>query len=333
MRRPPLTFWLWPLLGLGIAASFLLPNYYLYLLSLAGVWAIAALGLNLLTGYAGQISIGHAGFVAIGAYTSALLALKAGFPFWAALPVAGVVSAIVGLALGVPALRLSGPYLAIATLGFVVAVEQVSDKWSAVTGGFQGLKVPRPAFGPLEIADDRGLYALTLILVAAMTWLAINLVRSPVGRAFIALRDSEPAAQATGVSPTRFKVLAFAVSAFYGGVAGSLYAHLVGFISPPDFNLAVSIFLVSVIVVGGLASIPGTLVGAVFLTLFFQRLSGLRDLRSVIYGLGLILVVIFLPGGLWRNPLIANCLSHIVQRVPPVASGDKPREAALSDTR
>jgi len=306
--------WLWFLLGAAVAASFFLPNYYLYLLSLAAVWAIAAIGLNLLTGYTGQISIGHAGFVAIGAYTSALLNLKAGLAFWVTLPVSGIVSAIVGLLLGVPALRLSGPYLAIATLGFVVAVEQVFDKWSAVTGGFQGLKVPRPTIGPLTIADDRGLYAVALLLAAAMTWLALNLVKGPVGRAFLALRDSEPAAQAVGISLTRFKTLAFAVSAFYGGVAGSLYAHVVGFISPPDFNLTVSIFLVSIIVVGGLASIPGTLVGAIFLTLFFQRLSGLRDLRSVIYGLGLILVVIFLPGGLVRLASLADGLAQIAQR-------------------
>ncbi len=331
MQRLPRRMWLWILLGGGGVASFLLPNYYLYLLSLAGVWAIAALGLNLLTGYAGQISIGHAGFVAIGAYTSALLMLRAGCPFWLALPVAGAVSASLGLALGLPALRLSGPYLAIATLGFVVAVEQVFDKWGAVTGGFQGLKAPRPAFGPLVVADDRGLYALTLILVAVMTGLAVNLVQSPIGRAWVALRDSEPAAQAVGVSLTRFKVLAFAVSAFYGGVAGSLYAHLVGFISPPDFNLAVSIFLVSVIVVGGLASIPGTLAGAAFLTLFFQRMSGLRDLRSVIYGLGLILVVIFLPGGLARISCNADGILRTAQRVSRIVSRRKPREATARD--
>jgi branched-chain amino acid transport system permease protein len=322
MPRPGWAFWFGLVLGGAVAASFLLPNYYLYLLSLAGVWAIAALGLNLLTGYSGQISIGHAGFVAIGAYTSALLRLKAGFPFWAALPVAGGVSALIGLGLGLPALRLRGPYLAIATLGFVVAVEQVLDKWIGVTGGFQGLKVPRPTLGPLEVADDRGLYALTLILTALMTWLAVNLVRSALGRAFIALRDNEVAAQAAGISLTRFKVLAFALSAFYGGIAGGLYAHLVGFISPPDFNLAVSIFLVSVIVVGGLASIPGTLVGAVFLTLFFQRLSGWRDLRSVIYGLGLILVVIFLPGGLWRG---GQRIYSLWGRIHP---GDRARDSA-----
>ena len=293
----------------AMVAAFLLPNYYLYLLGLAGVWAIAALGLNLLTGYAGQISIGHAGFVAIGAYTAALLQVKAGVPFLLALPAAGLGSAGIGVLLGLPALRLSGPYLAIATLGFVVAVEQVFDKWTTLTGGFQGLKVPRPGIGPLVLADDRSLYLLVVVLVGIMTWLARNLVHSPVGRAFLALRDSEPAAQAAGVSLTRFKVLAFVLSAFYGGIAGALYGALVGFISPPDFGLTVSIFLVSVIVVGGLASVPGTLVGALLLTLFFQRLSGLRDLRSVLYGLGLILVVILAPGGLGRLPFLFRHLA------------------------
>ncbi|MGH2544481.1 MAG: branched-chain amino acid ABC transporter permease, partial [Ardenticatenaceae bacterium] len=156
MRASTLLSWQWLFLGTLIALSFFLPGYYLYLLSLAGVWAIAALGLNLLTGYAGQISIGHAGFVAIGAYVSALLTLKAGVPFWLALPVAGIVSALVGLLLGIPALRLSGPYLAIATLGFVVAVSQILDKWSSLTGGFQGLHPPRPAFGPMLVEGDQG---------------------------------------------------------------------------------------------------------------------------------------------------------------------------------
>lgn len=304
-----------------LALAFILPSYYLYLLALAGVWAIAALGLNLLTGYAGQVSIGHAGFMAIGAYAATLLQLKAGLPFVLAVPAAGLLSAGVGLLLGLPALRLTGPYLAIATLGFVVAVEQVFDKWSSLTGGFQGLKVPRPMIGPLVIADDRGLYLLVMAAVAVMTWVAFNLVHSPLGRAFQAVRDNEPAAQAAGISLTRFKVLAFAVSAFYGGMAGGLYGHLVGFISPPDFGLTVSIFLVSVIVVGGLASVPGTLVGALVLTLFFQRLGGLRDLRSILYGLGLILVVVFAPGGLGR--LFAR-LRRLRVRPQPTAQRSAP---------
>lgn len=277
-----------------------LPSYHLYILSLAGVWAVAAIGLNLLTGYAGQISIGHAGFVGIGAYVSALLTIKAGLPFWLALPVAGLVSAAIGLGLGLPALRLSGPYLAIATLGFGAAVAQVLVKWEPVTGGYMGLRPPRPSLGSWTLQSDVALYYLVFGVLTVMTWMAFNLLHSSIGRAWIALRDSEPAAQAVGISLARYKTLAFAVSAFYAGVAGSLYAHLVGFISPFDFNLTISIFLVSAIVIGGLASVPGSIAGALFLTLVFQMLSGMRDMRSVLYGLALILVAVFLQGGLWR---------------------------------
>lgn len=285
---------------MALALPAFLPGYHLYILSLAGVWAVAAIGLNLLTGYTGQISIGHAGFVGIGAYVSALLTIKAGLPFWLALPAAGSVSAVIGLGLGLPALRLSGPYLAIATLGFGAAVAQVFLKWEQVTGGYMGLKPPRPSLGPWTLQGEAALYYLVLGTVVVMTWMAFNLLRSPFGRAWIALRDSEPAAQAAGISLARYKTLAFAVSAFYAGVAGSLYAHLVGFISPFDFNLTISIFLVSVIVIGGLASVPGSILGALFLTVVFQLLSGLRDMRSMLYGLALILAAVFLPGGLWR---------------------------------
>lgn len=171
-----------------------LPGYHLYILSLAGVWAVAAIGLNLLTGYTGQISIGHAGFVGIGAYISALLTVKAGLPFWLALPVAGLVSAVIGLGLGLPALRLSGPYLAIATLGFGAAVAQVFLKWEPVTGGYMGLKPPRPSLGPWTLQGEAALYYLVLGTLVVMTWMAFNLLCSPFGRAWIALRDSEPAA-------------------------------------------------------------------------------------------------------------------------------------------
>lgn len=292
----------WVLVPTGVALVLptLLPEYYLYILSLAGVWAVAAIGLNLLTGYAGQISIGHAGFVGIGAYVSALLTLKAGSPFWLALPAAGLVSAVIGLGLGLPALRLSGPYLAIATLGFGAAMAQIFLKLEPVTGGYMGLKPPRPALGPWTLQSGMDLYYLVFGTLAVMTWMAFNLVNGPFGRAWIAQRDSEPAAQAVGVSLARYKTLAFAVSAFYAGVAGSLYAHLVGFISPFDFNLTISIFLVSIIVIGGLASIPGSIVGALFLTVVFQLLSRMQDMRSVLYGLALILTAVFLPGGLWR---------------------------------
>ncbi len=278
----------------------IVPGYYLYVLTLGMIWAVAAVGLNVLTGFTGQISIGHAGFVGIGAYTSALLALKVGWPFWMTLPAAGFLTAATGWLLGVPALRLSGPYLAIATLGFGTAVSQVLLKWERLTGGYMGLKPPRPSLGSWTLAGDTALYYLTAGVLASMTLAATNLVRSPVGRAFVAVRDSEAAAQASGIDPARTKTLAFAVSAFYAGIAGALYAHMVGYVSPSDFNLLISIFLMSAIVIGGLASIPGSVAGAVVLTVGFQLLSGVRDLRTVVYGLALVLTVIFIPGGLWR---------------------------------
>lgn len=302
MRRPVASVRVWRV-GLGLAAAALplvVPGYFLYILTLGAIWAVAAVGLNLLTGYAGQISIGHAGFMGIGAYASALLTLKQGWSFWMAGPVAALAAGAVGWVLGVPALRLSGPYLAIATLGFGTAVSQILVKWEPITGGYMGLKPPRPAFGPWTLAGDVPLYYLTVTILVVTTAFAVNLVRSPVGRAFVALRDSEAAAQASGINLARYKTLAFAISALYAGAAGSLYAHVVGFISPFDFNLFVSIFLLSVIVIGGLASVPGSIVGALALTVGLQVLSSVRDLRQVVYGLALVLMVIFLPGGLWR---------------------------------
>jgi branched-chain amino acid transport system permease protein len=184
---------------LGVTA-FTLPSYFLYILSLAGIWAIAAIGLDLLTGVAGQISIGHAGFMAIGAYTVALLSLRLEVPFWLALPAAGLLNALIGLALGLPALRLSGPYLAIATLGFGVAVVEILRRWEPVTGGFMGLKVPPPALGPWSLRSDAAQYLLIGTLLVLLAGIAIRLIRSPFGRAWIALRDREAAAQAAGIS-------------------------------------------------------------------------------------------------------------------------------------
>ena len=297
---------------LGVTA-FTLPSYFLYILSLAGIWAIAVIGLDLLTGVAGQISIGHAGFMAIGAYAVALLSLHLEAPFWLALPAAGLLNALIGLALGLPALRLSGPYLAIATLGFGVAVVEILRRWEPVTGGFMGLKVPPPALGPWSLRSDAAQYLLIGILLVLLAGIALRLIRSPFGRAWIALRDREAAAQAAGISRARYRTLAFAVSAFYAGVAGGLLAYRVGRVDPDGLTLMHSIFLVSALIVGGLASVPGAILGAVSLTVLFHLLSGLGtalgwrtevgDVRNVLYGAALILTAMFLPGGLWRLPM------------------------------
>ena len=273
-------------------------SYLVYLLALAAVHIIIAIGLNLLIGYTGQISLGHAGFMAIGAYASSLLMLKLRFPFSLAFPVAGLIAGFFGFLLGFPALRLTGPYLAIATLGFGIAVAQVLVKWDSLSGGSIGIHPPKPSFGPFILSGETHLYYLAIVMMLLMTIGAANLMRSKIGRAFIAIRDSDIAATAMGVNLTLYKTLAFAVSAFYAGIGGSLFAHLVGFISPESFNLLVSIQFLSMIVIGGLASILGSILGAILLTALPYFLSGIKNLPMVIYGACLILVVMFEPHGL-----------------------------------
>lgn len=285
-------------------------SYYFYLLDLIGIFAIGALGLGLLIGFAGQISIGHAAFMAIGAFFSGFTTVKLGLSFWLALPLSGIAAGICGYALGFPALRLSGQYLAIATLGFGVAIPQVLLKWEYVSGGFDGLKPPAPLLFGYKLSYEEDYYYLILICLCLMAWLAWNIVNSRTGRAFIAVRDSEIAAQAMGINLTHYKTLAFALSAFYAGIAGSLYAHLVRFIGATDFNLGMSVNYLTMIVVGGLVSIPGFITGAAFITALPHVLNsasrsfpaGLKavaqNLPQVLTGVILIMVVLYLPHGL-----------------------------------
>ncbi len=295
MRNP----WAWSLALGAVLLPAVVPGYGLYVLTLGLIFAAAAIGLNLLTGQAGQVSMGHAGFMGIGAYTSALLSLRFAFPLALSIPLAAVGAAVVGLALGVPALRLSGPYLAVATLGFGTFVSQFLLKWESLTGGYMGLK-PHRLLWTSAIPEDWQLYYFTVAILAGLSWLALRVERSRLGRAMVAVRDAEWVAQASGIDPVRTKLAAFALSAGYAGLAGALQAHVVGFISPSDFSLQASIFLLSAVVIGGLASVPGAVVGAVALTVGFQALSGVRDLRSILYGGAMVLVVMFFPGGLWR---------------------------------
>lgn len=286
-------------LSLLALAPLFLRSYTLYILNLAGVYVVATLGLNLLTGYAGQLSIGHAGFLAIGAYSAALMVAKLGLPFWLAIPLAGLLTGLTGFILLVPALRLTAIYLAIATLGFGAAVAEILPRWTALTGGYQGMKVPKAVLFGLTLDSDVELYYLALIIVIFMILLARNIVHSKLGRAFIALRDQERAAQALGISLTRYKAYAFFISAFYTGIAGGLYSFVVGYISPGEFDLAKSLFIFMMMALGGMASLPGSVLGALFLTFLPHWLSGFRGLQQFIYGAALVLVVIFMPYGFW----------------------------------
>jgi len=275
------------------------PGYLVFTAILVSVNAIVALGLNLLTGYTGQISLGHAGFVAIGAYTSGLLMSKLGVTWWLAWPAAGIVAAAFGFLVGLPALRLTGPYLVIATLGFGIAVHQVLTNWEALSGGRMGLPVPQVTFGPAGLTAEQRLYYLAVGGAVLLTWVAFNLTRSHVGRAFVAIRDSDIAAEVVGVNLTRYKTLAFAVSAFYAGIAGALFGQALRHIEPQSFTLVESIFYFAMIVIGGLASIPGALIGAVVLTVLPQQLTLLREWVPLIFGSAIILMMVVEPKGLY----------------------------------
>jgi branched-chain amino acid transport system permease protein len=310
--------------GAGAALLVLLPmllplvpglsaNYLLYVLSLALIYSMVAVGLNLLIGYAGQFSLGHAGFLALGAYTSAILTQRFGWHFVVALPSAGLLAALVGFLLGLPALRLSGPYLAVVTLGFGLAVPQLVISFDSFTGGSEGLRELPFAALPVwhdgttlynyELRSERQMYYLVLAILVALTIFAARLVRSHTGRAFMAIRDSEYAALAMGINLTRYKTTAFALSAFYAGIAGSLYAHVIRFLAPESFTLFLSIEFLAMIVIGGLGSVRGALLGTiVFIGLQegLNRLPVVRDnnLFIIVFGALLILTIVFLPHGL-----------------------------------
>ncbi|MBX3130662.1 MAG: branched-chain amino acid ABC transporter permease [Polyangiaceae bacterium] len=258
---------------------------------------VAALGLNLLVGYTGQISLGHAAFLAIGAYVHVILYTQ-GAPLLVGVLCGAAVAGVCGFLIGIPALRLEGPYLAIATLGFQVAIDQVLGRWDSVTGGRMGLGVPAPELFGLPLNDVRH-YFLLCSAVAVLTILGVyNLARSRVGRSFVAVRDNDIAAQAMGVNLVRTKTLAFALSAFITGLAGALYAHLFDRINPSNFTLIMSIELLVMVVVGGLGSVLGSVLGAALLVLLPHALAGFRDFQVLIVGVILIAVLLFEPMGM-----------------------------------
>jgi branched-chain amino acid transport system permease protein len=277
------------LAGAGGFALFVLVNLALFV--------IAALGLNLLIGYTGQISLGHAAFLAIGAYTHVILYTQ-GAPFVVTVLVGALVAGACGFLVGIPALRLEGPYLAIATLGFQVAVDQILGRWDAVTGGRMGLGVPAPEIFGLSLTEPRRYFVLCFAASVLVVVGVYNLARSRVGRAFVAIRDNDIAAQAMGVDLVRYKTLAFAISAAITGFAGALYAHLFDRINPSNFTLILSIELLVMVVVGGLGSVLGSVLGAAFLVLLPHAMADLRDYQTIVVGAILIAVLLFEPMGL-----------------------------------
>jgi branched-chain amino acid transport system permease protein len=284
--------------ALAIAVPPFLGSYYHFVASLALINVIIAVGLNLLTGNAGQISMCQSSFMAIGAYATTYLSTKIGINYWLAMPMGGVLAALLGLALGVPALRFRGFYLAVVTLGFLEITQILVEQLPSITGGVRGISAVRPHLFGTKLSNDLGFYYVVLAIALLAVWCAFSVLRSPTGRAFNAIRSSEAAAQTLGVPLARTKLYAFVIAAFYAGIGGGLYASLVGFIDPLEFGVWTSIRHVVFIVVGGLGSVVGSIVGAVTLTALPELLRGFKEYNELVFGALLLLVLTVMPTGL-----------------------------------
>ncbi len=292
---------------------FVADAYMLYIANMIGFAVIGAVGLNLLTGFTGQISLGHAAFLGVGAYTSAILVTRLGFSFWLSIPFAGLVAALAGMIIGIPSLRVKGLYLCIATLAAQFIFEFIFIHWESMTRGITGINIPPPRMGSLEFITEKEFYWITLFFVVLGVGYARNLVRSRMGRAFVAIRDRDLSAEIIGINLFRYKLSAFAISSFYAGVAGALWVTFLKVVTPDHFPFILSIQYLAMIIVGGLGSVLGSIFGAVFITLTPELLNYLSEIvkmyapgheeifvpmKEVIFGLLIVLFLIFEPRGL-----------------------------------
>jgi branched-chain amino acid transport system permease protein len=304
-------------------------DYHLFQLTMVVVYAIAILGLSLLTGFNGQISLGHGAFYAIGAYTTAILMSSWNVPYWATLPISAVVCAAVGFLLGLPALRLGGLYLALTTFALAVAIPQILkyklfEDW---TGGVQGLVIDKPdaPFG-LPLSPDQWLYLFTVTVAVVLYVIGWNIVRGRIGRAMMAIRDHAMAAEAMGINLPMVKTRAFALSAMFTGLAGSLGAIAVQFVAPDSFGVFVSIFLFVGLVVGGVSSIGGTLIGAAFIEFVpnvADKIS--KAAPGAVYGVILIAVMFLMPAG------VGGFLHAMWRKLLPTGSSPTPSEIEATE--
>jgi len=298
-------------------------EYYLSLANLVWIAIIGALGLNILVGYTGQVSIGHGAFMSVGAYTAANLATRLGSPWPVNLLAGGLMAALVGAVVGIPSLRIKGLYLAIATLAGQLIIEWTINHVTFISGGVQAsIEVARPRVGPMVLSTQRDMYYFLLVFVGLAIVGTLNLMRSRIGRAFIAIRDHDIAAELIGINIFRYKLLAFAISSFYAGVTGVLYTYFLGIANYEQFQITVSIDYLAMIIIGGLGSVLGSIFGAIFVTLlpigiryameafggvFFSPqtvLNLIPNLRLMLFGALIIVFLVVEPDGLnrlWRN--------------------------------
>ena len=309
--------WIW--FGVLLAFLFTAPlywgNYWLGVVNLIGITIIAALGLNILTGYCGQLSIGHAGFIAVGAYTSAVLTNRFELPFLVGLFAGGFSAGLVGVIFGLPSLRLKGFYLAISTIAAQFIIIWVINHWNSVTGGFDGITVPYASIGGLVFRSEASQFYLIMIITIIVVFLTNNLTKTRAGRAFVAIRDNDLAARAMGINLFRYKLLAFFIGCFLAGIAGSLLAHWIGSLNAEQFTLTQSILYVGIIIIGGLGTTLGPILGVIFLRLLQEMLTVelipslertftsmpagfATGLTPLIFGLVIILFLVLEPRGL-----------------------------------
>lgn len=283
-----------------IALPWLVPNaYYLYIINLMGLYALIVVGLNLLSGYTGQVSMGQAGFYAMGAYTTGLLMLNAGLSFWLAAPAGMLVAGLCGILIGAPAIRLTGPYLVLATVAFGEIVRLVLLNWIPVTRGAAGLTgVPSPELFGFRFRTNQHFYYLILFVLALGVYIAHRIAHSKIGRTYKSIREDSLAAEAMGVDVSRYKISAFVLSAMYAGLAGAIFVSFAGVSSPDNFTFDDSVGFLAMSVVGGNASVPGAILGAFILTTLSEALRVFQSFRLILYGLILVLTVIFMPNGL-----------------------------------
>ena len=311
------------LLGMVIlftVVPFITGPYVLYVINIVGITSIAAIGLNILVGFTGQISLGHGAFVGVGAYAGAIMATSLSLPFWIAVPAAGLITALVGVVFGTPSVRLKGLYLTIATLASQFIIEYILVHWEGLTRGTMGIILPPASIFGVIIESDRSFFFVIFISLIIMTYSAANIIRTRYGRAFIAIRDNDRAAEGMGIPIFRYKLLAFGVSSFYAGFAGALLAFYMISISTEPFNLGLSVEYLAMVIIGGMGNIAGSIFGATFITVLNEVLRWLTDflmnagvlegirlnvapLRELVFGAAIVLFILFEPRGLaevWR---------------------------------
>ncbi len=292
-------FWFVILLVALILPLVVTNNYYMHVINLAGIYTLITLGLNLLSGYTGQVSMGQAGFFAIGTYVSALLSLNFDFPFLLSALIGLFAAGVFGLIIAIPAMKLSGAYLVLATVGFGEIVRLVILNWTPVTKGAAGLTgIPAASFFGVKILSEQDYYYLILAAVVLGFYIAYQLAHSKIGRTYCAIREDELAAQAMGIPVNRYKISAFIISAFYAGLAGAIYGVFSGVASPDNFTFDDSVAFLCMAVIGGNRTIAGAFIGAFALTILSEGLRALQTYRLILYGAILIYTVIYMPQGL-----------------------------------